>query len=153
MDKPYTVGGPALAEVNAPFAPAMPPLLEAPPEFVVCTPEEALRVPGRRSYFEYLDFGMRQASNGQVSAQVVQASESLAEPTGWHYHTVEAQLIYLARGWVDTDFENGFTGRIPVGSFIMIPGGYRHNEIATAPDLVTFEVVLGQMNTVPCGAP
>ena len=153
MQTPQAAGIPSLDSVRGSFTPAMPPLLTAPPEFVVCTPEEALRVPGRRSYFEYLDFGMRNASNGQITAQVVQASEALPQPTGWHYHTVEAQLIYLARGWVDTDFENGFTGRIPVGSFIMIPGGYRHNEIATARDLITFEVVLGKMGTIACGAP
>jgi quercetin dioxygenase-like cupin family protein len=138
---------------NLEFRPTAPTLLDGKPDFVVCSADDARRIPGRRSFFEYLDFGMRGASGGQLNAQVVRASASLPEPTGWHYHTCEAQLIYLAQGWVDTDFENGFTGRIPAGSFIMIPGGYRHNEISTAPDLVTFEVILGEMGTIPCPQP
>ena len=57
-------------------------------------------------------------------------------------------------GMVDLEFEDGQTIRLQAGESMYIPGGLRHNEIATSDTLETLEVsVPADMGTVPCAPP
>ena len=117
-------------------------------------PKTAPMVPGRRDFFEYLDLGVKGASQGQLMAQVMRTKKGLSEPTGWHYHTSDGQFIYVIKGWVDLDFETGESIRVSEGQSLYIPGGMKHNETATAEELEILEVsVPGEMGTVPVDAP
>jgi quercetin dioxygenase-like cupin family protein len=116
--------------------------------------ETAEQVPGRRSFFTYRDLGVGQASGGALRAQTMTAVTGMTEPTGWHYHECEGQFIYALRGWVDLEFETGETVRVKKGESLFIPGGMRHNEIATSDDLEILELsVPADMGTVPCDPP
>lgn len=116
--------------------------------------EDAQYVPGRREFFKYRELGVTDASNGRMRAQVTSATQGLGEPTGWHYHVCEQQFIYMLKGWVDLEFEDGTKVRLKQGDSMMIPGGTRHNETATADDLEILEVsVPANMKTVVCEAP
>ena len=64
-------------------------------------------VTGRRSFFKYRDLGVTDATDGKMRAQVTSATQGLGEPTGWHYHVCEHQLVYMLKGWVDLEFEDG----------------------------------------------
>ena len=118
------------------------------------TEENSPYVPGRREFFKYRDLGVTDATNGQMRAQVMSAITGMTEPTGWHYHVCEGQFVYALRGWVDLEFETGETIHMKAGESLFIPGGMRHNEIATSDDVEILEVsVPADMGTVPCDPP
>jgi quercetin dioxygenase-like cupin family protein len=111
-------------------------------------------VPGRRAFFTYRDLMVAAATGGKLRAQVMSSSQGLSQPTGWHYHVCEAQFIYALKGWVDLEFEDGRTIRLQAGESMLIPGGMKHNEIATSTEIELLEVTLpGEMGTVPCDKP
>jgi len=111
-------------------------------------------VAGRRSFFKYRDLGVTEATEGQMRAQVTSATQGMGEPTGWHYHVCEQQFVYMLKGWVDLEFEDGQKIRLMAGDSLMIPGGMRHNETGTADELEILEVsVPAKMNTVVCEKP
>ena len=118
------------------------------------TAENAPLVPGRREFFKYRDLGVANASGGQMKAQVMSAIKGMTEPTGWHYHKCDAQFVYVMKGWVDLEFENGERTRVKAGESLFIPGGMLHNEFGTSDDLEILEVVLpGEMTTVATDPP
>ncbi len=111
-------------------------------------------VKGRREFFQYRDLEVAEASGGKLRAQVMMASQGLSRPTGWHYHECDGQFIYILKGWVDLQFEDGRTIRVAEGDSLFIPGGLRHNEIATSEVMEILEVTApGQMGTVACDPP
>ena len=115
---------------------------------------EPVLVKGRRDFFTYRDLGVGDASAGTMRAQVMKATQGLSEPTGWHYHECDGQFIYIIKGWVDLEFEDGRTLRVEEGDSLFIPGYLRHNEIRTADSLEILEVSTpGVMGTKPCEAP
>jgi quercetin dioxygenase-like cupin family protein len=114
----------------------------------------ATYVPGRRDFFKYRELGVTEASNRRMRAQVTSATQGLGKPTGWHYHQCEQQLVYMLKGWVDLEFEDGTKVHLEPGDSLMIPGGTIHNETATADELELLEVsVPADMGTVPCDPP
>jgi quercetin dioxygenase-like cupin family protein len=118
------------------------------------TVDNANYVAGRRSFFKYRDLGVTDATNGKMRAQVTSATQGLGEPTGWHYHVCEHQLVYMLKGWVDLEFEYGRKVHLVAGDSLMIPGGMRHNETATADELELLEIsVPAEMKTVVCDPP
>jgi quercetin dioxygenase-like cupin family protein len=111
-------------------------------------------VTGRRAFFKYRDLGVTDATDGQMRAQVTSATQGMGKPTGWHYHVCDQQFVYMLKGWVDLEFEDGTKVRLMPGDSMMIPGGMRHNETGTADELEILEVsVPAQMNTVVCDKP
>jgi quercetin dioxygenase-like cupin family protein len=89
-----------------------------------------------------------------MRAQVMSATAGMTKPTGWHYHVCEGQFVYALKGWVDLEFEDGQSIRLQAGESLYIPGGLRHNEIATSYTLEILEVsVPADMDTVSCDPP
>ena len=115
---------------------------------------EPVLVKGRREFFSYRDLGVAEGSAGTMRAQVMTSSQGLSQPTGWHYHECDGQFIYILKGWVDLQFEDGRTLRVEQGDSLFIPGHMRHNEIRTADELEILEVSTpGEMGTVACEPP
>ena len=79
------------------------------------TPETVKASPGRREFFNYHDLGVADASNGQMKAQIMKATQGLSEPTGWHIHVCDAQFVYMLNGWLDLEFAGGDTIRLEAG--------------------------------------
>jgi mannose-6-phosphate isomerase-like protein (cupin superfamily) len=115
---------------------------------------EPVLVKGRRDFFTYRDLGVAEASAGALRAQVMASSQGMSRPTGWHYHECDGQFVYILKGWVDLQFEDGRTLRIEEGDSLFIPGYLRHNEIRTSEAMEILEVSCpGQMGTTPCDPP
>ena len=115
---------------------------------------EPVLVKGRREFFTYRDLGVADASAGKLRAQVMKSSQGMNQPTGWHYHECDGQFIYILKGWVDLQFEDGRTLRVEEGDSLFIPGYLRHNEIRTSQEMEILEVSApGQMGTTPCDPP
>src|ERR1700683_5198143 len=89
-------------------------------------------VPGRRSFLTYRDLGVTEASNGWMRAQISVSKEGMSKPTGWHFHVCTGQFVYMLRGWSKVQFEDGSVQIVEAGDSVFIPGGVRHNEIATS---------------------
>ena len=123
-------------------------------KLVHATSANAPFVEGRRTFLKYQDLGVTAASSGRMRAQVMSATAGMTKPTGWHYHVCEGQFVYALKGWVDLEFEDGQSIRLQAGESLYIPGGLRHNEIATSDTLEILEVsVPADMGTVPCESP
>lgn len=126
----------------------------APVKLVVANKDNTPFVPGRRVFFKYRDLGVSDATGGRMRAQVMSAISGMTEPTGWHVHECDAQFVYILRGWVDLEFEDGTRTRSGPGDAILIPGGMKHNEIATSDDVEILEIsVPGPMATKACDPP
>ena len=111
-------------------------------------------ITGRRAFFKYREMGVGDASGGKFRVQVMSAEKGLTEPTGWHYHVCEGQVVFMLSGWVDLTFENGDEVRLGEGDSIYIPGGLRHNETATSDTFELIEMsVPADLGTEPCDAP
>ncbi|WP_375000677.1 cupin domain-containing protein [Aeromicrobium sp. CTD01-1L150] len=111
-------------------------------------------MPGRREFAQYFDLGVEEASHGLVSSQVTRLRNGMAEETGWHYHDCDFQWLYVVKGWLELQFENGETKRVHEDGICFIPGGYRHNETATSDDLEFVEIFMPpNPDTVPVDSP
>lgn len=118
------------------------------------SPKTATPVQGRRAFFNYKDLGIKAASQGRLSANFIDVTQGLSEPTGWHYHVCEAQFVYITYGWVVLQFEDGSTRKVSQGQTLYIEGGVRHNEISTSETFGYLEVFLpADMKTVACDPP
>ena len=107
--------------------------------------------PGRRDFFKYRQLA---ASEGEMTAQVMTTKEGLTEPTGWHYHVCDSQFIYVLKGTLDLDLEDGSSVHMVAGDSLLLPGGMKHNETRTSTDFEVLEVMLPKLeDTVPCDPP
>jgi len=122
--------------------------------FVSTTPYS----PGRRPFFKYRDLGLEAATGGRMRAYQNNSIAGMTEPTGWHYHTCEMQFVYVLKGKLTIEFEDGTVATFTTGDSFFIPGGVRHNEIYVSEDKEALEVsVPGKIETVnverPAGLP
>ena len=116
--------------------------------------KKPIMVEGRRDFFTYRDLGAKEASGGQMRAQLTKAKTGMTQPTGWHYHVCDNQFVYVLNGWVELEFETGELLRCEAGDSVFIPGGLKHNELRTSNDFEIIEVSTpGEIGTVPCERP
>lgn len=122
--------------------------------FVAARQDDLRDLGGRRTWMEYLDLGVTDATDGFMRAQRTRVTAEGHEVTGWHYHLCELQWVYVLQGWEDLQIEDGRTLRLEAGDSVLLPGGYRHNEVLMSSDLDVLEIsVPAQMGTVNCDAP
>ena len=121
---------------------------------VIARKDQATYVTGRRDWMKYRELGVTKASDGRIRAQVTSASQCLSEPTGWHIHQREGQLIEMRTGWPDLEFAVGRVERVEAGDSVYIPGNTPHNEIASSDAFELLEIsVPADMGTEPCDPP
>ncbi len=119
----------------------------------VATAKSPKVVQGRRAFFKYHDLGVTDGSKGHMRAQITRAEQGMSQPTGWHYHICESQFVYVLKGWLELEFEDGPV-RLETGDSIYIPGGTPHNESRTADAFEILEVsVPAEMQTKACEPP
>jgi len=110
--------------------------------------------PGRRSFFQYRDLGVEDASGGRMRANISSSIEGMVDQTGWHYHECEMQFVYIMQGKVVIEFEDGTESSFGPGDAMFIPGGTKHNEVYVSEDKISLEVCLpAKMGTVACERP
>jgi quercetin dioxygenase-like cupin family protein len=109
---------------------------------------------GRRSFFDYRDLGIGDATNGEYGFHVVRAKPGEPATTNWHFHTCSVQVVYCLNGWEDLKFEDGQSVRLVPGSCLNIPPGAGHIEVSYSPDM---EVLVfsspAQIGTTPIPSP
>ncbi len=97
---------------------------------------------GLRSFFEYRELGVKEATGGRVGAHVIRAKPGRHGGTGWHTHDLEVQLVYVLKGWVEFAYEGVGEVRLEAGAFVHQPPGIRHVEIDHSDDVEILEITL-----------
>ena len=96
---------------------------------------------GLRSYFEYRDLGVADASNGEVIAHVIRAKEGSNATGDWHVHDCNFQMYYVIKGWINFEYEGHGFKTAKAGDCVMQPAGIRHREMEHSEDLELIEIV------------
>ena len=99
---------------------------------------------GLRSYAQYRDLGMVEATSGMVRAHVLRFTEP-CDPkvvSKLHFHNTQFQMVYVLQGWVKTVL--GDRGEITMrqGSSWTQPPGIRHVINDYSDDCELLEVIL-----------
>lgn len=110
--------------------------------FTVSHQRDALFKRGLRSFFEYRDLGIRQATEGRVVAHVIRAAAGEEFSGQPHLHDTTFQLVYVLKGWIEFEYEGQGIVRLEAGSCVHQPPGIRHREIGHSPDVEMLEVVM-----------
>ncbi|MEP7296282.1 MAG: cupin domain-containing protein [Burkholderiales bacterium] len=112
------------------------------PGFVVSHASGATFERGLRSFFEYRDLGIRQATEGRVAAHVIRAAAGAAFSSQPHRHQTTFQLVYVLKGWIEFEYEGQGRVRLEAGSCVHQPPGIRHREVGHSEDVEMLEIVL-----------
>ena len=110
--------------------------------FVVSHAEGASFARGLRSFFEYRDLGIRQATDGRAVAHVIRAAAGTAFSSQLHLHRTTFQLVYVLKGWIEFEYEGQGRVRLEAGSCVHQPPGIRHREVGHSEDVEMLEIVL-----------
>lgn len=95
---------------------------------------------GLRAFFAYRDLGIAKASGGRIGAHVIRAVPGEGAKPEWHTHTLDFQMVYVLRGWVEFEYEDIGAVRLEPGASVYQPPGIRHREVAHSDDLELLEI-------------
>jgi quercetin dioxygenase-like cupin family protein len=110
--------------------------------FTVSHARDAQFVAGLRSFFEYRDLGVREATGGRVAAHVIRALPGAPFSGVPHRHGVTLQLVYVLKGWIEFEYEGQGVVRLESGSCVHQPPGIRHREVGHSDDVEMLEIVM-----------
>jgi uncharacterized cupin superfamily protein len=106
--------------------------------------EEDFKADGLRTYAQYRDLGISQASHGLAQAHVIRLIGPCnpAEVSKLHYHDVEFQMVYVLKGWVKTYMEGQGETLMKEGSAWTQPPRIKHLIMDYSDDVELLEVIL-----------
>lgn len=99
------------------------------------------RSDGLRSYFEYRDLGVKDATHGTYVAHVIRALKGDNATGQWHSHECTFQMYYVLNGWLTFEYEGQGIHTARKGDCVLQPVGIRHREIEHSADLELIEIV------------
>src|SRR4030095_12202795 len=117
----------------------------APPQrFVVSHHRDEDFQGGLRSYANYRDLGIADATNGMVRAHVIRFIPPCRpqEVSKRHYHDVEFQMIYVLKGWIKTELDGQGAIVMRAGSAWIQPPRIEHVVLDYSEDCEVLEVIL-----------
>jgi len=109
---------------------------------------------GPRRFLAYRDAAATEATGRRVNINVVANSKAGDASTGWHYHTLSCQFVYVLRGWsrVAVEGEGEFT--IRPGDAMTLPGKIKHDVTGFSADFKVLELnIPADYDTIACGPP
>ena len=112
------------------------------PGFVVSHARDAGFERGLRSFYEYRDLGIKEATAGRVDAHVIRAAAGTEFSSQAHRHKTTFQLVYVLKGWIEFEYEGQGRVRLEAGSCVHQPPDIRHREVGHSEDIEMLEVVL-----------
>jgi mannose-6-phosphate isomerase-like protein (cupin superfamily) len=106
--------------------------------------EEDFKADGLRTYAQYRDLGIAEATHGLAQAHVIRLIGPCnpAEVSKLHYHDVEFQMVYVLKGWVKTYLEGQGETTMNVGSSWTQPPRVKHLILDYSDDVELLEVIL-----------
>ncbi len=99
---------------------------------------------GLRAYSAYRDLGLAPATGGMVQAHVIRMTKpfNAAEVAIPHYHDVEFQMVYVLKGWFQSEFEGEGMHTFHAGSCWIQPPKIKHTVRGYSDDCELLEIVL-----------
>jgi quercetin dioxygenase-like cupin family protein len=99
---------------------------------------------GLRAYSAYRDLGVAKASGGLARAHVIRMTRpfdggDVAVP---HYHDVAFQMVYVLKGWFETDLDGHGPVRMQAGSSWTQPPRIKHTVTGYSDDCELLEIIL-----------
>lgn len=110
--------------------------------FTVTHVQDAAFERGLRSFFEYRDLGIKQATDGRVVAHVIRAAAGTSFSGQPHLHKTSFQLVYVLKGWIEFEYEGQGIVRLEAGSCVHQPPEIRHREVGHSDDVEMLEIVM-----------
>ena len=106
--------------------------------------EEDFKADGLRTYAQYRDLGISEASHGLAQAHVIRLIGPCnpAEVSKLHFHDVEFQMVYVLKGWVKTYMEGQGETLMQQGSAWTQPPRIKHLIMDYSDDVELLEVIL-----------
>ncbi|MFI5400572.1 MAG: cupin domain-containing protein [SAR324 cluster bacterium] len=95
---------------------------------------------GLRSFWEYRDLEIAEATGGRYGGYIVRSNHAGNESTGIHYHSPDVQLIYILRGWLKAEYRGQGIVTLEAGTMLHNPPGNPHNVFAYSEDLEFLEI-------------
>ena len=99
---------------------------------------------GLRSYAQYRDLGMVEATNGMVRTHVLRFTEP-CDPkvvSKLHFHDTEFQMVYVLKGWVKTELEGQGEITMRAGSSWTQPPRIKHVINDYSEDCELLEIIM-----------
>ncbi|MEJ2624454.1 MAG: cupin domain-containing protein [Pseudolabrys sp.] len=99
---------------------------------------------GLRPYSAYRDLGLAAATDGMVQAHVIRMTKPFetGEVDVPHYHDVEFQMVYVLKGWFQSEFEGEGVQTFRAGSCWIQPPKIKHTVRGYSDDCELLEIVL-----------
>ena len=110
--------------------------------FVVSHVKDARFERGLRSFYEYRDLGIKDATSGRVVAHVIRAAAGTDFSAQPHRHMTTLQLVYVLKGWIEFEYEGRGRVRLEAGSCVHQPPEIRHREVGHSEDIEMLEIVM-----------
>jgi quercetin dioxygenase-like cupin family protein len=125
--------------------------------FSVSMAKDAEYTAGLRSFMEYRDLGIKDATHGKFRVHVLRvkkgADHGTLHTTGLHRHKLDFQMFYVLKGWIRFTYEGHGEHTFGPGDCCLQPPGIVHNELDCSDDLELLEITSpGDYETVPVSA-
>jgi mannose-6-phosphate isomerase-like protein (cupin superfamily) len=106
--------------------------------------EEDFKADGLRTYAQYRDLGIAEASHGLAQAHVIRLIGPCnpAEVSKLHFHDVEFQMVYVLKGWVKTYLEGQGETLMKEGSCWTQPPRIKHLILDYSDNCELLEIIL-----------
>lgn len=99
---------------------------------------------GLRSYVQYRDLGMREATGGLVNAHVNRRAAPFKKEdvSQRHIHDIKFQMVYVLKGWTRFEVEGEGEHLVGPGGCWLQPPGVKHTVLGYSDDLEVLEVTI-----------
>ena len=113
--------------------------------FSVSRAEGAVYQTGLRSFTEYRDLGIADATHGQFRAHVIRSKKDGPgahdlHTTGLHQHLCDFQMFYVLKGWIRFVYEGQGEHTFREGDCVLQPPSIVHNELECSDDVEILEI-------------
>lgn len=109
---------------------------------------------GPRRFLAYRDVGATAATGRRVNINVVRNSKAGDSSTGWHYHTLACQFIYVLKGWSRVEVEGQGEFTVRAGDAMILPYQLNHDVTGFSADFTVLELnIPADYETIACDPP
>ena len=113
--------------------------------FSVSRAEGAVYQTGLRSFMEYRDLGIADATHGKVRAHVIRIKKDGPgahdlHTTGLHQHLCDFQMFYVLKGWIRFVYDGHGEQTFREGDCVLQPAAIVHNELECSDDVEVLEI-------------
>lgn len=118
------------------------------------TPDSYKVGDGPRKFLAYRDVAATDATGRRVNINVVRNSKAGDSSTGWHYHSLACQFIFVLKGWSRVEIEGHGEFTVRAGESMTIPSKMKHDVTGFSADFTVLELnIPADYDTVACDPP